>query len=732
MPPPPPIAPPLLRRRVDLRPVSGRAQSASGDGRISLAQLDDALKSVGVILSGADTERLFDRVDIHNEGKIRYEDFMRFTCGTLAVDLGETAMQRQRRVRKLRAWHTIAGDSSDGNLADPHDHYGKDAVGTADSHQHEYFPEGEQPISVANPAHKLTPKERNELVTQQRIVDLYAKNSKQIYDVLQVHNDKPINLAEFTRCSRIAGIRIAPADAERLFRSIDVQQRGTIDAGRLIAALDAHATSNLAQPSVFAEAGTDGSNVAADGHALTSGVPENTFYNGGLTRHASPQQRAAADDAMQRHNSGAAGMIHPAMERYTVVATDVGRADLSSSNLVSDPPSKATQKWFNGDEKVRQERLAAEKLMRRIQEAANPASGTSAQSGGVATRRGLTGFKSARDVLEKAFRAVPGVLEGDGGEGEGYVMIDDFTKGISNLGVQISAADARRLFAHFGADQNDALNFHSFAARVHDRNRQSENDGADGLYFRSEMNSDPHVLLDANGVPSRSKLYAADGSSNGGDYSSSAGGLRSGKVASARTHMDDMRRRLRVLAPHDPESCRRYLLHVFQKFDPEGSKGKVSRRDFRSAISNIERGMADDRKLGPVMQYLDQGYSGDIDYRSFVESVMEVTNDDRPIGVVEQYARRQEAVRRRMAHKHKEKGRIDWNMHRWQNFQNKWVEKHGAAAAREMRMDADIAPSGDTWSSAPENKQPFRIFHPIVASPRGNKGQPQHQQRGRR
>jgi hypothetical protein len=173
-----------------------------------------------------------------------------------------------------------------------------------------------------------------------------------------------------------------------------------------------------------------------------------------------------------------------------------------------------------------------------------------------------------------------------------------------------------------------------------------------------------------------------------------------------------------VLAPHDPESCRRYLLHVFHKFDPEGTKGRVSRRDFRSAIANIERGLADDRKLGPVLQYLDQGYTGDIDYRSFVESVMAVTNDDRPIGVVEQYARRQEAVRRRMAHKHKEKGRIDWNMHRWQNFQSKWVERHGAPAAREMRMDAQIAPSGDTWSSAPENRQPFRIFHPIAASPR--------------
>ena len=94
--------------------------------------------------------------------------------------------------------------------------------------------------------------------------------------------------------------------------------------------------------------------------------------------------------------------------------------------------------------------------------------------------------------------------------------------------------------------------------------------------------------------------------------------------------------------------------YVFQKFDPEGARGKVSRRDFRSAIYNIERSMADDRKLGPVLQYLDESYSGDIDYRRFVESVMAVTNQDRPIGVVEEYARRQEAVRQRMGHQYKE------------------------------------------------------------------------------
>ena len=380
----------------------------------------------------------------------------------------------------------------------------------------------------------------------------------------------------------------------------------------------------------------------------------------------------------------------------------MGRADLSSKNLRSDPASKATQKWFNGDEKLRQERLAAEKLMRRIQEAANPDSGTNALSASVASRRGLNGFRSSRDVLENAFRAVPGVFDGDGKNG--YVTINNFTKGISNLGVQISVADARKLFAHFGADQNDALNFHSFAAEVHDLTRASENKGAEGLYFRSEMNNDPHALMDANGVPTRSKLY----SSSNDSWSVSSRRRPGWQGMTVRTHVNDIRRRLRVLGPNDPESCRRYLLHVFQKFDPEGARGKVSRRDFRSAIYNIERSMADDRKLGPVLLYLDESYSGDIDYRRFVESVMAVTNQDRPIGVVEEYARRQEAVRQRMGHKYKEKSRVDWNMHRWQNFQNTGV----IAGRRPQEMEDAAFAEWRHLELGSENKQPFRIFHP--------------------
>ena len=204
---------------------------------------------------------------------------------------------------------------------------------------------------------------------------------------------------------------------------------------------------------------------------------------------------------------------------------------------------------------------------------------------------------------EDAFRSVPGVKE----RGDGFLTLDDFIKGVSNVGVQISSSDARTIFSHFGADQNDAINMHSFIARVHDQNRILENDQSEGLHFRSEMNSDPNVLMDSNGVPSRSKVYYSK--SHTGESSVIRGGYHSNRTNSSRVLVEDVRRRLRLIAPKDPESCRNYLLHIFEKFDPDGVSGKVSRRDFRNAMLNFERELADDRKLGPVMQYLDQSYS---------------------------------------------------------------------------------------------------------------------------
>ena len=76
---------------------------------------------------------------------------------------------------------------------------------------------------------------------------------------------------------------------------------------------------------------------------MKSEIPEDTFYNGGLTRHADSGARAVADNAVRRRDSGTAGLVpHEAMDRFTVTATDVGRADLTSRN-----PSERTHLFSN-------------------------------------------------------------------------------------------------------------------------------------------------------------------------------------------------------------------------------------------------------------------------------------------------------------------------------------------------------------------------------------------------
>jgi len=59
----------------------GRDAVGRCDGMVSLHDVDDVLKSVGIILSAPDTERLFDRVDSTGQGLVPYREFLRATCG---------------------------------------------------------------------------------------------------------------------------------------------------------------------------------------------------------------------------------------------------------------------------------------------------------------------------------------------------------------------------------------------------------------------------------------------------------------------------------------------------------------------------------------------------------------------------------------------------------------------------------------------------------------------------
>ena len=77
----------------------------------------------------------------------------------------------------------------------------------------------------------------------------------------------------------------------------------------------------------------------------------------------------------------------------------------------------------------------------------------------------------------------------------------------------------------------------------------------------------------------------------------------------------------------------------------------------------------------------------------------------------------EKSVKYNEANSEKKKSRLDWTKHRWQKFQNQWVGKHGRAAVKEMRRDANVKPSGQSWTSAPGNKQPFRVLHSSIRAP---------------
>ncbi len=620
--------------------AQGSGERRRGDGMVSLADVDDALKSVGVILSAPDTERLFDRIDTENTGRVPYADFLRYTCGESAVDLPDSTEEKKRRVRHLRSWNAIGGDRTDGSLQ------GYTEPASA--------PPGRRAsvVSVDNPAKKLTEKERADLVTQQRIVDLYAAKSHELEQVFAWHAGQgdPIDLPQFVRGSMLAGLQVAPADAERLFRSVDGSNTGRIDPARLVASLRQHGTRGVG------------------GRPAYRGVPEHV--DGVFAAPREPGGAAASKQDNSDDGQQPGGQWHDPRRQG---------AQLSAR----------AHAWHAGDAGIRQERLAAEKLLRKIQSAAET---------GV-NRRG-------QNTLARAFADVEGAREG-------FVSMDAFQEGISNLGLQISSSDTRKLFAHFGAQQGDALNFHSFAALVHDRNRKTANDGLGGLRFRSESLNDARVMLDAQGTPYKSKIPVNDGNRPGS-------GLQHARASSA-TQAHAMRRRLRALGPKDPHSCRQYLLHVFHKFDRAGRRGKVSRRHFQNALTQFDQDFAG-KKAGMLVAALDTGYTGEIDYMKFVDSVVGVDERGGNGLAGHSEASHDEQVRRNAAITDKKQARLDWSKHRWQNFQNSWTKRYGAPAAREFKMDAATPPSGKTWSSAPSNKQPFRVVRHTAPAPRSLAG----------
>jgi Ca2+-binding EF-hand superfamily protein len=468
---------------------------------------------------------------------------------------------------------------------------------------------------VSNPANVLQKRERVALVTQQRIVDMYGRHAQELKEVFDVHRDEPINLNQFLRGTQLAGVQIAPSDAERLFRTLagggsDGGTSERMDSAKFIRSLEQTA---FLDPSVYKS--FEQTDDQRSQEYSTFGEPPPSGQGG-----------------------GGSTMNMLAHKHYT-----------------SDPPSKRTSQWNNGDQIMRQERIASEKLLRTITDAADPHTGS---------RPSLT--------LERAFAKVGSVRDG-------FVDMSGFQEGMSNLGVQLSKQDCRELFRRFDATEQDTISVHSFTALVCDRQRTELLGSTRGLRLQSEKRDDHRILVDAWGVPSHEKMAS--------DYGEGGSGLQAGRINNG-TMEKDVRKRLRVISPKDPESARQYLLYVFRKHDHSGrgTSGTITHKAFREALSNFDSTFTGGRAAA-VVDICDSEKTGRINYHKFVDAVLNVNrarHEQIPVTTGNE-----RSVRQNTANVEKKKERLDWSKHRWHNFQNNWVGKHGRAAVREMRTDAE-------------------------------------------
>ena len=630
----------------------GRDSLGRKDGQVSIHDVDDVLKSCGVILSVPDTERLFDRVDMNSTGLISYDDFLKCTCGELAVDLGESSEDKKRRVRHLRSWNAISGDRMlNGELEE-------------DLILKKEWQESRRGsfVSVKNPANVLQKKERDQLITQQRIVDLYAKNVHALKEVFSVHQNEPIDINQFLRGTKLAGMRIAPSDAERLFRSLGSKDPATgrtyVDGNDFVASLEAFESQ----------------------HKNTGGTNPMDAYRTSLSAQSASSKGSDGEFKAQ----GMFGTPPPLPNRRNAESVQQ-----HTHYAINETSNKRTDQWSRGDGIVRQERLASEKLLRKITNAADPNHGT---------RPSLT--------LSKAFEKVKSVKDG-------FVDIDGFQEGMSNLGVQLSHTDCRQLFGHFDAAEQDVISLHSFTALITDRQRSELIDSAQGIRFGSDVLDDSRILLDAWGVPSHVKMAHDDGNSRSDASSLMNNSIQHGRISKA-SIAKDVKKRLRVVCPKDPESARQYLLYVFRKHDNSGRKGTISHNAFRRALANFDNTF-DGKRASAVIEAADTQGSGRINYFEFVDQILNV--DKAKHEQISKTTGIEKSVKYNEANSEKKKSRLDWTKHRWQKFQNQWVGKHGRAAVKEMRTDANVKPSGQSWTSAPGNKQPFRVLHSSIRAP---------------
>ena len=158
------------------------------------------------------------------------------------------------------------------------------------------------------------------------------------------------------------------------------------------------------------------------------------------------------------------------------------------------------------------------------------------------------------------------------------------------------------------------------------------------------------------------------------------------------------------------------MLYVFRKHasQHQNKKGTISHTAFRHAMANFDSTFTG-RRSAAVIDIHDTKHSGRINYYKFVDAVLNV--DRAKHEQVPKTTGSEQNIRRNEAKSKKRSDRLNWSKHRWNSFQNHWVEKHGRSAVKEMQRDASVAPSGESWSTAPQHKQPFRILHSSVRAP---------------
>jgi len=294
----------------------GRDNLGRKDGQVTMRDVDDVLKSCGVILSVPDTERLFDRVDVGSTGVVSYHAFLKATCGEYAVDLKESTEDKKRRVRHLRSWNAISGDKDNGELLE-------------DTVVKESWQSGRRPsmVSVTNPANVLQKKERDQLVTQQRIVNLYAKHAVELKEVFSVHQDEPIDMAQFLRGTQLAGMRIAPSDAQRLFSSLSAKDPATgrsyMDGKNFIRSLESYDMSTQQHRGHV--------NMDTDGQHRSKNIVDES-------------------EAQHAHDHGLFGAPPPLPQKNQNSVSSF--ANRQHHHYTSDPTDKKTNEWMEGKANV--------------------------------------------------------------------------------------------------------------------------------------------------------------------------------------------------------------------------------------------------------------------------------------------------------------------------------------------------------------------------------------------